>query len=212
MKPYKLNVKAIIGIVGLLSLLIFSLVLVLFGEAELENIGETLLHYGYIIAPVSILWYLLDHHMWHTSLFQSIHKSLNIPPDLRGRWEGVLENADGSKPQKFVIEVKQTLSSIKVHSFSSFGDSSSILTEIGSDGHEDHFMVGYLWQGEIKTSIKDMHQGNVFYGYTMLYLHKDDIDSPKMLKGTYFTNLKPQQTRGGIQLEWVSLKLKRKFE
>jgi len=210
MKPYKLNVKAIIGIVGLLSLLIFSIVLVVFDEVKLENIGETLLHYGYIIAPVSILWYLLDHYLWYTSLFQSIHKTLNIPPDLRGRWEGTLENADGSKPQKFVIEVKQTLSSIKVHSFSSVGHSSSILTEIASDGHEEHFMLGYLWQGEINTSIKDMHQGNVFYGYTMLYFHEKE--TPKVLKGTYFTNLKPKQTRGGIKLEWVSLKLKRKYE
>jgi len=210
MKPYKLNFKAVIGIVGLISLLIFSVVLVVLDEVKLENIGETLLHYGYIIAPVSILWYLMDHYFWYTRFFQAIHKSLNVPPDMRGRWEGTLENADGSKPQKFVIEVKQTLSNIKVHSFSSVGHSSSILTEIASDGHEEHFMLGYLWQGEINTSIKDMHQGNVFYGYTMLYLQ--DKESPKVLKGTYFTNLKPMQTRGGIQLEWVSYKLKRKFE
>ena len=210
MKPYKLNVKAVIGIVGLLSLLIFSVVLVLLHEVELENIGETLLHYGYIIAPVSILWYLLDHYLWYTRVFQSIRKSLNIPPDLQGRWEGTLENADGSKPQKFVIEIKQTLTNIKVHSFSSVGHSSSILTEIAADGHEDNFMIGYLWQGEINTSIKDMHQGDVFYGYTMLYLHEKE--TPKVFKGTYFTNLKPSQTRGGIHLTWVSKILKRKFE
>lgn len=210
MKSYKLNFKVVIGIVGLLSLVIFSIVLVLLDEVKLEHIGETLLHYGFIIAPVSILWYLLDHYLWYTKLFQVIHKSLNIPPDMRGRWEGTLENADGSKPQKFVIEVKQTLTTIKVHSFSSVGHSSSILTEIASDGHEEHFMLGYLWQGEINTSIKDMHQGNIFYGYTMLYLH--DKESPRVLKGPYFTNLKPVQTRGGIHLEWVSHKLKRKFE
>jgi SMODS-associating 2TM, beta-strand rich effector domain len=210
MKPYKLNVKVIIGIVGLLSLVIFSMVLVLLHEVKLENIGETLLHYGYIIAPISILWYLLDHQLWHTRLFQSMRKSLNIPPDLRGRWEGILENADGSKPQKFVIEVKQTLSILKVYSYASFGHSSSILTEIASDGHEDHFMLGYLWQGEINTSIKDMHQGGVFYGYTMLYL--EEKETPRVLKGTYFTNLKPVQTRGGILLTWVSNEMKRKFE
>ena len=210
MKPYKLNVKAVIGIVGLLSLLIFSVVLVLLGDAKFENLGEVLLHYGYIIAPVSILWFLLNHYLWYSRFFQSIRKSLNIPPDLQGRWEGTLENADGSKPQKFVIEIKQTLTTIKVHSYSSLGHSSSILTEIAADGHEDNFMIGYLWQGEINTSIKDMHQGDVFYGYTMLYLHEKE--TPKVLKGSYFTNLKPVQTRGGIQLQWVSKQVMRKFE
>ncbi len=210
MKPYKLNLKSVIGIVGLLSLAIFSLVLVLLGEAELGHIGETLLHWGYIIAPVSILWVSLDTYLWHTKLFQSIRKSLNIPPDLRGRWEGVLENADGSQPQKFVIEVKQTLTSIRVHSYSAIANSTSILTEIASDSHEEHFMIGYLWQGEISTSMKDMHQGEVFHGYTMLNLHEHE--TPKVLKGSYFTNRKSAQSRGGIQLHWVSKKMIRKFE
>jgi hypothetical protein len=210
MKPYKLNLKAVIGIVGLLSLVIFSIVLVLLGEVGLGHIGETLLHYGYIIAPVSILWVTLDSYLWHTKFFQSIRKSLNIPPDLRGRWEGILENADGSQPQKFVIEIKQTLTSIRVHSFSSIANSKSILTEIASDSHEEHFMIGFLWQGEIGSSSKEMHQGEVFQGYTMLNL--DEHETPKSLQGTYFTNRKGMQTRGGIQLKWISYELKKKYE
>ena len=210
MKPYKLNLKSVIGIVGLLSLVIFSIVLVLLGEAELGHIGETLLHYGYIIAPVSILWVSLDTYFWHTKFFQSIRKSLNVPPDLRGRWEGILENADGSAPQKFVIEIKQTLTSIRVHSFSSIANSTSILTEIASDSHEEHFMIGYLWQGEIGSSLKEMHQGEVFQGYTMLNL--DEHEMPKSLQGSYFTNRKGMQTRGVIRLKWMSYDLKKKFE
>ncbi len=210
MKPYKLNLKSVIGIVGLLSLVIFSVVLVLLGEAEFTHIGKTLLHYGYIIAPVSILWVSLDSYLWHTKFFQSVRKSLNIPPDLRGRWEGILENADGSQPQKFVIEVRQTLTSIRVHSFSAIANSKSILTEIASDSHEEHFMMGYLWQGEIGTSMKEMHQGEVFQGYTMLNL--DEQESPRTLQGSYFTNRKGLQTRGGIQLKWMTHDLKKRFE
>lgn len=210
MKPYKLNLKSVIGIVGLLSLVIFSVVLVLLGEGELGHIGETLLHYGYIIAPVSILWVSLDTYLWHTKFFQGIRKSLNIPPDLRGRWEGTLENADGSQPQKFVIEVKQTLTSIRVHSFSSIANSTSILTEIAADSHEEHFMIGYLWQGEIGATSKEMHQGEVFQGYTMLNL--DEQESPRTLQGSYFTNRKSAQTRGSIKLQWASHKMLHKFE
>jgi hypothetical protein len=210
MKPYKLNLKSIIGIVGLLSLVIFSVVLILLGEAKPEHIGETLLHYGYIIAPVGILWVLLDDYFWHTKLFQSIRKSLNVPPDLRGRWEGILENADGSAPQKFVIEIQQKLTSIRVHSYSAIANSKSILTEIAADAHEEHFMIGYLWQGEIGSSLKEMHQGEVFQGYTMLNL--DEHESPRSLQGSYFTNRKGMQTRGIIKLQWISHKMVHKFE
>ena len=210
MKSHKLNLKVIIVAVGVLSLFIFSFVLVIFKIANYESLGETLLHYGFIIAPVSILWVLMDHYFWHLRLFQSTRKSLNIPPDIRGRWEGTLQNADGSEPQKFVIEVKQTLTHLKVHSFSPIAHSASILAEIASSEHEDRFTLCFLWQGEVHSSIVDMHQTEKFYGYTMLDLHEHE--SPKVLKGSYFTNRKAAQTRGGIQLTWVSKEIKKRFD
>ena len=72
MKSYKLNIKVIIATVGILSLIIFSLVLIIFHIAKTESLGEILLHYGFIIAPVSVLWVLTDRYLWHTKLF-SIH-------------------------------------------------------------------------------------------------------------------------------------------
>ena len=135
---------------------------------------------------------------------------LNIPPDIRGRWEGTLENADGSEAQKFVIEVKQTLTTLVVLTFTSIGHSASILSEIAASEHEDKFTLCYLWQGEIKTSMRDIHQREVFHGYTMLHLHEHE--SPKIFKGFYFTNRPSSQTRGGIELTWMSHSVKRKLD
>lgn len=210
MKSYKLNINLIIVFVSILSIVIFSLVLTLSHLADRELIKEMLLHYGYIIAPVSIIWILTERYLWHTKLFQSLGSPLNIPHDLRGRWEGTLENADGSEPQKFVIEVKQTLTTLRVQSFSSIGQSSSILSEIATSANEDKFTLCYLWQGEIHTSIKEINLNEFFYGYTMLHLHEKE--TPKILKGAYFTNRKSSQTRGGIQLNWVSYKRTKKLE
>ena len=210
MKSYKLDIKLIIAAVGVLSLFIFSLLLVITKNAELEGLGEILLHYGLIIAPISVLWILLDHYLWHTRLFQAMHKIMNIPPDLRGRWEGILENADGSQKQKFVIEVHQTLTNLKVHSYSSIGHSKSILCEIASNEHEDNFTLCYLWQGEIHASIVDIHQNEKFHGYTMLDLNEHE--TPKVLQGSYFTNRRSGQTRGGIHLALVSKEMKKKME
>lgn len=210
MKSYKLNIKVLIAAVGIFSLLIFSLMLIIFHIAKMQTVTEILLEYAYIIAPTSLLWVLADNYLWHTKLFQGMRKTLNIPPDIRGRWEGSLENADGSLIQKFVIEVKQTLTTMHVHSYSSIGHSESILSEFAASHNEDSFTMCYLWQGQINTSMKDIHQTEQFYGYTMLHLHEHE--SPKILKGPYFTNRISSQTRGGIELAWVSPTLKRKLE
>jgi hypothetical protein len=143
-------------------------------------------------------------------VFQAIKKSANIPPDLRGRWEGILENEDGSATQKFVVEVKQTLTTMHVFSYSSIGRSVSILPEIATLENEDTFTLCYLWQGETNTSMKDIHHREHFQGYTMLDLHQHE--KPRALKGFYFTNHMPQQTRGGIELKWVSQTLKHSLD
>jgi len=44
----------------------------------------------------------------------------------------------------------------------------------------------------------------------MLELHEHEF--PKTLTGSYFTNRKSSQTRGGIELKWVSNSMKRKLE
>jgi len=118
MKAYKLNIKLIVASVGIFSLIVFSLVLLIFHIAKMGSVLDILLEYAYIIAPTSLLWVFTDQYLWHTRLFQSMRRPLNIPPDIRGRWEGILENADGSETQKFVIEIKQTLTKLDVHSFS----------------------------------------------------------------------------------------------
>jgi hypothetical protein len=210
MKSYKLDIKWIVAAVGILSLVIFSALLTIFNIANLHNLSEILLHYGLIIAPISVLWILLEKYLWHTRLFQAMKKSMNIPPDLRGRWEGLLENADGSPAQKFAIEVRQTLTSLHVHSYSPIAHSASILSEIASSQQEEVFTLCYLWQGTIHQSIKDLHQGESFYGYTMLDFNIHD--SERVLKGSYFTNRKGGQTRGGIMLKWVSHKLIHRIE
>ena len=73
MKSYKLNIKVLIAAVGIFSLLIFSLVLIIFNIAKMQTVREILLEYAYIIAPTSFLWIFADNYLWHTKLLQSIH-------------------------------------------------------------------------------------------------------------------------------------------
>ena len=210
MKSYRLNIEVIIASVGVFSLLMFSTVFVIFNITDIHEISKILIEYAYIIAPTSLLWLLVDKYLWRTKFFQMIKKSANIPPDLRGRWEGILENEDGSATQKFAIEIKQTLTQMHVFSYPSLGHSVSILPEIATLENEETFTLCYLWQGETNTSIKNAHHREHFQGYTMLDLYEHE--NPRVLRGIYFTDHIPQQTRGGIELQWVSKTLKRKLE
>jgi len=210
MKAYRLNLTVIISAVGIFTLLVFSLILFVFQKATTHDIFDIITSYGYLIAPASIAWVFTNRYLWHTKLFQAIRKSANIPPDLRGRWEGELHNLENGHTQKFAIEVKQTLTTLSVFSYSSLGRSVSLLPEIAKSENERTFSLCYLWQGETQTPMKHVHQRITFNGYTILKLHEHE--KPKILKGFYFTSHKPKQTRGRIELTWVSKHLKKKLE
>lgn len=210
MKSYKLEIKTIVFVVAILSITIFSFALFTLHMVESEKLGELLLHYGFLIAPITLLWVWLEKSLWHLPILQSTRKTFNIAPDLRGRWEGLLHSSSFQVPQKFVIEITQSLTTLHVHAYSSIGISKSILVEIAADDNEDQFTLCFFWQGETPTNVDDKKFIQRFNGYTMLHLH--DFEKPKSLKGTYFTDFQPQQTHGTIELSWVSLELKRRLE
>ena len=207
MKPYKLEIKTIIFLVAVMSIFIFSGVQLALHTELSKEIFELLLHYGFLIAPITALWVLVDKSLWHSKIMQKMHHMLHIPPDLRGRWEGELIPGKTGVPQQFVIEIRQSLTHVTVHAYSSVGHSKSILADITTDEQGEHFTICFLWQGEVPTMVDGVMLHKKFNGYTMLTLHPEN--EPKMLKGTYFTDFVPEQTRGVIELKWVSLALKK---
>jgi len=202
-KPYKLEIKALIFYVSAICIFLFSGVLLFFRVAEKGKLTDLLWDYGTIIAPVTILWALLEKRLWRTKVMQNIKTYLNIPPDLRGRWEGYLVSSVSPDDKKdFAIEVEQTLTTLNIFSYSAFGNSSSILAEIGSDEREEIFSMCYLWQSEIRNETSQGLMVQRFNGYTMLHWNKPN--KVMELHGTYFTDLLPNQTHGRIYLKWVS--------
>ena len=90
-----------------------------------------------------------------------------------------------------------------VHSYSSIGHSESILSEFAASHTEENFTLCYLWHGKMNTSIKDMHQSEQFYGYTMLQLHEHE--SPKILKGSYL--LIEQRPKPAVGFSWSGCRI-----
>ena len=208
MKPYRLKVKILITISGIISILVFAMILLIWHRVQEEKIGEILLHYGLIMLPISFLWWLFEKYCWHWKYIQNVRTTLNIPPDFRGRWEGTINRIGENNPHRFVLEVKQTLSKIWVYSYSSRGLSQSHIAEIASDDCEDTFTLCFLWQGDAAEIVhRNIPQG-IFNGYSLLQLYENE--NPKKLSGTYFTNREPQ-TKGKLELIWVTYNLKNKF-
>jgi SMODS-associating 2TM, beta-strand rich effector domain len=207
MKPYRLEIKTIIFLVAVMSIFIFSGVQIALHTEQSKEIGELLLHYGFLIAPITALWVLVDKSLWHSKIMQKVHHALHTPPDIRGRWEGELVSSKNPAPQLFVLEVRQSMTHVTAHTYTSLGHSKSILADITTDEQSEHFTLCFLWQGEVPTLVDGVMLHKKFNGYTMLTLHADE--NPKTLKGTYFTDFVPEQTRGTIELKWVSLNLKK---
>ncbi|MDZ4822389.1 MAG: hypothetical protein SH856_02910 [Flavobacteriales bacterium] len=206
MNSHKLEIKTIIFSVAVLSMIIFALVQMIIEPEHVHDIGELLLHYGFLIAPITLLWVAIDKVLWHTVVFKAFRNMLSLPPDLRGRWEGKLFSSLDTQPQSFVIEIKQSLTSLHVYSYSSYGHSRSILVDIATDNAEDHFVLCFLWQGEVPTKLDNKTLIQKFHGYTLLTLNEHT--KPKTMKGTYFTDHLPDQTHGTIELTWAGLERK----
>jgi hypothetical protein len=208
--PYKLDIKSLIFYLCTAAIFIFSLTLWFLGAADQSKLTDLLRDSGSVIAPITIFWVLLEKHLWRTALPQRFNNLLNIPPDFRGRWEGSLfSSLSPDQARNFVIEVEQTLTSLKITSYSDFGNSRSILAEVGSDEDEELFSLCFLWQGEIEDSKGEGKLINRFNGYTILNWDKNgDHD---LLEGNYFTNLHPRQTLGSIHLKRTGFNLKKKL-
>lgn len=159
--------------------------------------------------PLSLIWVYFENIGWRSKYFKCIRKFLNFPPDLRGRWEGVLDRINENDPHKFVIEIKQTMTKIQVNTYSRSGGSVSIIDSVCTDKMEDDFILCYLWEGETKRLRAHSGESGKFSGYTMLKFI--NTKEEKKLKGDYFTNRKPEQTMGIIEVFWVGFELKKKY-
>lgn len=209
MIAYRLKIKTILTVSAIISIIIFSLVLLLNKIANFKELLEILAHYGAIVLPISGLWFAIENKLWYMRWLQNFKSIINIPPDFRGRWEGTIDRDDENDPHSFVFEIKQTLSRIQVCTYSNRSKSQSIFAEITTDEFEDKFNLCFLWQGNAAAIEKKSIPKGVFYGYSIMELFEKN--EPKKLVGEYFTDRSPTQTKGKIELTWVSFELKGRF-
>jgi len=161
------------------------------------------------VSLLGLLFYIYNQFLWKMPVL----KLLMDVPDISGRYEGKIKYEwDGvNNEKKCFIEVIQTASKIKVHTYFSDGvnentSSKSLVEEIKQD--EDGFFDIYLFyinSGTKQNGGLDCHEGA-----NKIRFIPGRRGKMNQLIGHYFTN-RQTQTRGEIEAILISKDLKGKF-
>lgn len=161
------------------------------------------------VSLIAMILVFYDSFLWKLPVFNFL---VNIP-NISGRYKGKINwEFQGKKGEnECYIEVKQSASKIKIHSYfkndlNEKTDSKSLVEDIKleEDGFFDIYLF-YINNGNKINSILDCHEG----ANKLRYIPANKERKSK-LTGHYFTN-RLIQTRGEIETEFESKNLKGEF-
>ena len=161
------------------------------------------------VSLLGLLFYIYNQFLWKMPVL----KLLMDVPDISGRYEGKIKYEwDGvNNEKKCFIEVVQTASKIKVHTYFSDGvnentSSKSLVEEIKQD--EDGFFDIYLFY--LNSGTKQNGELDCHEGANKIRFIPGRNGKKNQLIGHYFTN-RQTQTRGEIEAILISKELQGKF-
>lgn len=152
---------------------------------------------------------LIEKVLWKTKIMKFPLLEDYWTPVLEGRWKGTLTR-DG-KPHGFVLEIRQSFTSISCVTYSTHSSSSAYATEILYDEQLKSYKLIYYWQAKTTTVQANTGDTNIFSGFTVLDIIVESGNVTK-LKGTYFTDRQPTQTKGTLNLAFEQKTLKNSFD
>ena len=196
--PYTQIALWVMGLV-LLALAFFS------SEINFNNVSTVI---GLVLPALSSVLMVFEHFLWKTKPVQIVMKRVPFleqywTPVLEGRWSGTL-NRDG-RNHNFVIEIKQSYTSISCVTYSKHSSSEAIFTEILFNEETDRHQLVYYWSAKTKNVQLSMGEFDTFNGFTVLDIISDGEKVSK-LSGRYFTERQPRQTHGSLELTFQQKK------
>jgi len=152
---------------------------------------------------------LVEKKLWKTRIMRLPFLENYWTPILEGRWKGKLER--NGESHDFVIEIIQSFTSISCVTYSKHSSSSAYAAEILYNDQLNVYKFIYYWNGDTTNVVEGNRDFDRFEGFTVLDIitHSGKVIK---LKGTYFTNRQPQQTKGNINLSFQQKILKKSFE
>ena len=167
-----------------------------------EMVGIVSLVFGCVLS-------LVEKVLWKTKIMKLSPLEDYWTPVLEGRWKGTLIR--DNKPHDFVLEVRQSFTSLSCTTYSKHSSSSAYAAEILYDEQLKSYKLIYYWQAKTTTVQANTGDTNIFNGFTILDIIVEEGNVTK-LKGSYFTDRQPTQTKGAINLTFEQKTLKNSFD
>lgn len=163
---------------------------------------------GVLTTFLTVFWFLYDKYLWKINFFR-LKGWLCSTPDVSGRWEGVLDRNGEGEPHKFVMEVYQTMTTVKLYTYSSRSKGDSISVKFTKDQLGGKYKLITYWRTVAGALSDNDSYANNFSGLSEfdVVINKDG----KQLCGVYFTDREPA-TKGKTNLTWKGSELTGKFE
>lgn len=206
-KLHDVSLSCILWVLGVVILLCSYLG----GKINYELISQII---GYVSVVLGFLLKQIEKRLWKGRIMQNGFVDDFKTPVVEGRWEGVLTRngpPDSGIEHRFVIEITQSFTAVSCVTYSKHGFSESLAAEILYDEDRKRYKLIYYWQGKTTNVQPGTGDTNRFDGFTVLNV-VENSNGEKLLKGEYFTNRQPQQTKGEIMVKFVQKRLKNTFE
>lgn len=189
--PSALRLKPLAIVSGIIAVLVFAVLLVVLEGTSGGAILGALLRFTVVLTALSIFWWWFEKYGWRQC--PSLGMVIRTWPDLNGRWEGTIDRVGPDPPHPFVLEIFQTLTSIRCTTYSENGESHSCAAGISNSSDNEQSYLFYLWIGETSGRVRKKESG-FFYGTTVLALI-DGSSNDTRLEGSYWTDRKPPNAR-----------------
>jgi len=200
-----IKIKALAIASAGIAVIVFAILLIVMNDTTAAGIGRALARFTIIVTSLSIYLWWMDKYGWHVMPW--FGRLIRDWPDVRGRWIGTIDRDGSDPPHEFVLEVFQTLTTIRCSTYSQNGESDSVVANI-TNSDDQSFLV-FVWLGGTEGKIKNSRSGK-FYGTTELRL--SDGEKLRKLDGTYWTDRTPYQTKGRLNLAFEGLVLLKKLK
>ncbi len=150
-----------------------------------------------VVILLAMFW-LVDKWLWR---IKGVRIILPIPPDINGRYCGDLVSSYDKdkgidKKYKITLEIKQSLTRVKINLYTENSSSYSVVASIGKN-NQDNWEISYLYQNKTNTvnhneDMKD-HGGAAFL---------EIFNAGEILKGNYFNNPRDRGRHGSLDLKY----------
>ena len=197
---HRTNLKLIVVATAAFALVLYSCLLLYHGVVVVVLAASIIRVVG--IATVGgLVWACFERYGWANRIAR---RAFAAPPDLRGRWKGSFKSSVDQSSRDLVLEVHQTLLSLHCTAFGPGNRSEGYSCRILSDKDANVFKLAYLFRAA-PFDVTTARQGDVHEGMAVLDLNENE--TPKRLRGVYFTTREPMPSKGYIDLFWEGIAL-----